>query len=312
MKQPLKGIIPPLVTPLRECSSPSSGQELDIEATRKLIEHVMLGGCSGIFILGTTGEWPSLSMSLKIAFIHLCCDIVDGRIPVLVGVTDTCLENTLQLAQACKDASADCLVLTAPYYYPMDQKELVSYVQNIREETLKLEIPLMLYNMPGLTKVWFDVETLREMIAYPDIMGIKDSSGDLVYFEQICKLKQELRPDWTILMGPEHLTLDALCLGCDGGVNGGSQVRPDLFVELFKAAEKKDLDRAKEIQHHVVKFQEIYQVGTGAFPFIKTTKCALAIENLCSDLVASPFCRFSDDDDARSRIRKILESIPRF
>ena len=309
MKQPLEGIIPPLVTPLLKSSS--SRQQLDVEATQKLIDHVIEGGCGGIFILGTTGEWPSLSMELKVTFIRLCCKHVNKRIPVLVGITDTCFENTISLARECERTGADCLVLTAPYYYPMDQEELIHYVNTVREESNQLGLPIMLYNMPGLTKVRFDIEILRQLIRHPDIVGIKDSSEDLEYFQKLCKLKKDLRPDWTVLMGPEHLTLDAIRLGGDGGVNGGANVHPKMFVQLHDAATKQDWDKAEEIQKDIIKFQDIYHLGTGAFPYIAATKCALAIKNLCSDTLASPFRPFSSEE-AQRKIRHILESIPTY
>ena len=220
----LRGIVPPLVTPL------AARDELDIEGLHRLLEHVISGGVSGVFILGTTGEAPSLSYRLRREMITQTVKIVDARIPVLVGVTDTAFVETITLARHAADVGADAAVLTTPYYFPAGQTELTAYVQNIAP---KIPLPLMLYNMPGLTKVWFEIDTLRKLSSIESIIGVKDSSGDLEYFGEVCKLKSE-RPDWNVLIGPEALLPEAHSLGGDGGVNGGANFAPTLFVKFIE------------------------------------------------------------------------------
>ena len=212
----LQGIVPPLVTPL------SARDALDIEGLGRLLDHVISGGVSGVFILGTTGEAPSLSYRLRREMIAETLRIVAGRVPVLVGVTDTAFVESVELAQYAADCGADAAVLTTPYYFPAGQTELTAYVQNIAP---LIPLPMMLYNMPGLTKVWFDIETLRTLSAIDSIVGVKDSSGDMNYFAELCKLKTQ-RPDWTFLLGPEALLAEAHALGGDGGVNGGANFAP--------------------------------------------------------------------------------------
>ena len=211
-----QGIIPPLVTPLLD------RDKIDVDGTKRLLDHVIRGGVHGIFILGTTGEAPSLSYRLRRDFIQLVCDQVGEAVPVLVGITDTSIVESLDLATFARDAGAEAAVLTTPYYFPAGQTELIQYVESVVAES---PLPLMLYNMPSMTKVWFEVDTLSKLTASSNIVGIKDSSGDLEYFQQILKLK-EARPDWSMLIGPEHLTSQAVGFGGDGGVNGESQYFP--------------------------------------------------------------------------------------
>jgi 4-hydroxy-tetrahydrodipicolinate synthase len=293
-KTPLRGIVPPLVTPLVDRDN------IDEEGTSRLIEHVIAGGVAGIFVLGTTGEAPSLSYRLRRDFVRLTCGIAARRVPVFVGITDTAFVESIAMADVAAAAGADAVVMTTPYYFPAGQTELLQYVEHVVE---KLPLPLMLYNMPDLTKVWFEVDTVKRLTDFTQIIGIKDSSGDLDYFRQLVQLKDR-RPDWTILIGPEHLTAEAVAAGGDGGVNGGANIYPDVFVSLFKAAVDGDATMVAKWQTVVDALQPIYAVGKYGSRFIKATKCALAIKGVCSDHMAEPFNHFLTPE--REEVRKIL------
>ncbi len=291
------GIVPPLVTPL------AARDKIDEEGTRRLLEHVIAGGVHGVFILGTTGEAPSLSYRLRRDFIRAVCQIVGNRVPVLVGVTDTSFVETIELAKVAEEAGAAAAVLATPYYFPAGQTELVQYIAHVVDE---LTLPLMLYNMPSLTKVWFEIDTLRRLSEHERIVGVKDSSGDLDYFRQLISLKQQ-RPDWSMLIGPEHLTAEAVKLGGDGGVNGGANIFPELFVQLYQAAVNGDANQVDVLTQRVEKLQQIYTVGKYASRFIKATKCALSIQGICSDHMAEPFNHFLPPE--RARVQEILERL---
>jgi 2-dehydro-3-deoxy-D-pentonate aldolase len=290
----LSGIVPPLVTPLSDFDT------IDDQGTQRLLEHVIAGGVSGVFILGTTGEAPSLSYRLRREFIQLVCQIVGKRVPVLVGVTDTSFVETISLAGVARDAGASCVVLSTPYYFPAGQTELIRYIGHVVKE---LPLPMMLYNMPSLTKVWFEIDTLRKLAEHGQIVGVKDSSGDLDYFQQLVALKAD-RPDWSVFIGPEHLTAQAVRLGGDGGVNGGANIFPELFVTLYQAAIRGDQNQVDVLTQRVEKLQQIYAVGKYASRFIKATKCALSIQGICSDQMAEPFNNFLEPE--RARVAEIL------
>tara|TARA_R110002096_G_scaffold104771_10_gene230720 strand:- start:1166 stop:2077 length:912 start_codon:yes stop_codon:yes gene_type:complete len=289
----LHGIIPPLVTPLSDRDS------LDHEGLERLLEHVIGGGVGGIFILGTTGEAPSLGYALRRELIKRVCAQVAGRIPVLVGITDTAFVESVALAKTAADCGADALVVTTPYYFPAGQTELSEYVEHLVPE---LPLPLMLYNMPALTKVWFEIDTLRALTEHEKIVGVKDSSGDLEYFGELVTLRQQ-RPDWTFFMGPEHLLADAVRLGGDGGVNGGANVFPSLFVEAFEAAKSGDEATLAARQAVIDSWQRAYDIGKYASRHIKATKCALSILEICDDFMAEPFHRFKTPE------RRLVEAI---
>ena len=297
MNPKFSGIIPPLVTPL------SDRDALDHGGLERLIQHVLAGGVHGLFILGTTGEAPSLSYRLRRELIDRVCGTVSNRMPVLVGVTDTSFVETVQLAQYAAAAGAAAVVLSTPYYFPAGQTELCGYVENLSRQ---LPLPLVLYNMPSLTKVWFEIESLERLSAIPNIVGLKDSSGDLEYFERAVGLKK-LRPDWSVMIGPEAMLPTSLQLGGDGGVAGGANIFPKLFVDCYQAWINGDKDLVQSLQLSINELQRIYDIGKYASRYIKATKCSLSLLGICDDFMAEPFHRFRPTD--RERVNGVLQSL---
>lgn len=295
MNSPLRGIIPPLITPLL------SRDELDIAGLERVIEHVLAGGVSGLFILGTTGEGPSLSYRLRRELIERTCKQVKKRVPVLVGITDTAFVESVRLASHSTDVGADAVVLAPPYYMPEGQPELREYLQHLLPE---LRLPLFLYNMPPLTKVAFELETVRWALDQPNIVGMKDSSGNLVYFNQVLHL-MKARPSWTLLMGPEDLLMSSVLSGGHGCVPGGGNIFPRLFVDAYEAAAAGKLERARELQDSIAEVAErIYRVGKHPSAVIKGVKCAVSTLGLCGDFLAEPFHRFREPE--RQLIEKAM------
>jgi dihydrodipicolinate synthase/N-acetylneuraminate lyase len=293
----IKGIIPPLAKPL------SDRDTLDKEGLDRLINHVLEGGVSGIFVLGTTGEAPGLSYRLRRELITEACRIADGRVPILVGITDTSFVESVALANYATDAGASAIVLSTPYYFPVGQKELSEYIRSIVPE---IPLPLMLYNIPSLTKVPFEIETLRQLADLDRIVGVKDSGGDLDYFTELISLRQQ-RNDWSFYMGPEHLLVPAVNAGADGGVHAAANVFPELFVNAYKAAVDNDANAIETLQRRIDSYQRVYEIGKYASKYIKATKCALSIKGICSDFMAQPFHHFKAPE--RERVRAILDSL---
>lgn len=295
MSQPLCGIIPPMITPLR------GRDELDVPGLERLLEHILAGGVSGVFILGTTGEGPSLSYRLRKEFIERTCHQVHGRVPVLVGITDTAFVESLNVAHWSADAGADAVVLAPPYYLPEGQPELQEYLDHLVPE---LPLPLFLYNMPALTKVSYELETVRRAMDNPRIVGLKDSSGNMIYFHRAVGLLKH-RPDWTLLIGPEEMLADAVFAGGHGGVNGGANFHPQLYVDLFRAAQAGDTARARELHSQVMRISDnLYHIGRHPSAIIKGLKCALALLGVCDDFMAEPFHRFREPE--REEVRRLL------
>ena len=286
-----------MVTPLRDRDA------LDVAGLERLVEHIVAGGVQGLFILGTSGEGPGLSYRLRREVVQNVCRQMRGRVPVLVGITDTSFTEAIGMAKCAADAGAQAVVTAGPFYLPTAQPELIDYIERLTQE---LPLPLFIYNMPQLTKVHFEPETLRRLTHLEKIIGLKDSSGDLAYYDKLIALKQE-RPDWSVLVGPEHLLAETVRRGGDGGVNGGANFYPRLFVELYQAVQSGDTKRAEELQKRLVQLGQIYSIGRHASAVVKGMKCACSILGLCDDRMAEPFERFHEPE--RARVRAVLKSL---
>jgi len=290
-QQPLRGIVPPMPTPLL------SRDELDVGGLERLIEHLIGGGVHGIFILGSTGEGPSLSAKVQRDLITRSCKLARSRVPVLVGITDTSFTDSLAIARHAADNGVFCTVFAPPYYFPLNQEELLGYTRRLLAE---LPLPAMLYNMPRMTKLSFEPATIEKLTDHRKIIGIKDSGGDLDYFRKIIEVARA-RPDWSVFVGPERLLVDTIRLGGAGGVNGGGNVWPRLLVDLYEAAVKKDEAKIASLQPKLSQLGQIYNAVQQASNLVKGLKCALSLMGICSTAVAEPFTPSSPAECDRAR-----------
>jgi len=298
----LTGIVPPMVTPLLD------RDQLDVAGLERLLEHILAGGVNGLFILGTTGEGPSLSYRLRRELIERVCRQVAGRVPVLVGITDTAFVESVQIARQAEVSGATALVLAPPYYLPEAQPELQEYLDHLVPE---LPLPLFLYNMPSLTKVSFELPTIQRALQDQRIIGFKDSSGDLSYFEEVAELIKA-RPDWSLLIGPEEKLFKSLQLGGDGGVSGGANLFPTLYVKVVAAYRAGDLEQAEAWQRVIQQVSDsFYRIGKYSSSIIKGIKCALACQGICDDFMAEPFHRFrpAEREVVQARLLKMAAEL---
>jgi 4-hydroxy-tetrahydrodipicolinate synthase len=287
-----------MVTPLR------GRNELDLAGLERLIEHILAGGVSGLFILGTTGEGPSLSYPLRRELVERTCRQVQGRVPVLVGITDTAFVESVNLARHAATAGADALVIAPPYYFTEGQPELEEYLDHLVAE---LPLPLFLYNAPMNTKVSYGLGAVRRAMDLPQVIGLKDSSRDMNYFRQAVGLLKH-RPDWSLLIGPEELLAEGVLAGGHGGVSGGANLFPRLYVQLCEAAHAGDVSRSKQLHAQVMRISEsLYQIGRHPSAIIKGIKCALGCLEICDDFMAEPFHRFRDGE--RARVQSCLREL---
>lgn len=290
--RPFRGLINPMATPL------ATPDQLDVAGVERLVPHILAGGVSALFILGTTGEGPSLSHRTRRELIERATRLAGTKAPVLVAITDTSRQESVELANFAAAQGASGLVLAAPYYYPMTQADLAGYVERLAPE---LPLPFFLYNMPSHTKVDFEPDTVRRLADLPNVHGLKDSSGDLNYFRDLHDAVGD-RSDFALLMGPEELLVDAMRIGAHGGVCGGSNVFPELFVKLYQAARDGRRAEIVQLQDLVVRFgRGVYTAGDN---YLRGLKCALSLAGLCSDVMAEPFQPLEPGD--RNQVRHTM------
>lgn len=294
----LKGIVVPIVTPLLNSDS------LDVAGLHRLLEHVVSGGVSGVFVLGTTGEFASLSYRLRYELAEQACRYISGRVPVLVGITDTSFAESVRLANCAADMGAAAVVAAPPFYYATAQQELFEYYDKLAR---RVPLPLFLYNMPVHTKVVLEPSTIQRIGDNRNVVGLKDSSGNAVYFSSVQYAMRE-RPDFSMFMGPEEITAEVVMAGASGGVNGGANMFPDLYVKMYNAAAAGDVARVRELQRCIMLISSrIYSVGKFGSSYLKGLKSALSLLGICDDFLAEPFNRFYPAE--RERIATALNEI---
>jgi 4-hydroxy-tetrahydrodipicolinate synthase len=286
-RQPLRGIIPPMATPLASIDS------LDVPGLEKLIEHLLAGGVDALFILGTTGEGPALSYRLRRELMERVCRQVKTRVPVLVAITDPAYVEALHMAEAAARAGAAAVVAAPPFYFQLTQADLLRWIESLARESV---LPLYLYNQPELTKIHFSPATVAQASEMPNVRGLKDSSGDMGYVKQVLALVAP-RPEFSVLVGPEHLLAEALRCGAQGGVPGGANLFPALPVRLYQAFLDGRHDEMDALQARMVAMgAPIWNRGETGSGRLRRLKCALSVLGLCSGLPAWPDCPSSAEE----------------
>jgi len=292
-KDILRGIVPPMITPLIDTDT------LDIKGVENLVEHLIKGGVSGIFILGTTGEAQHLSVKIKAELIKKTCVCVNGRVPVLVGITDTSVYESIKLAEFAAEYKAEAVVAAPPYYFALGQPELIEYYTLLAD---KCSLPLYLYNMPSHTKTMIEPDTVMALSRHKNVIGLKDSSANGVYFCKLLTLFKD-QPEFELFVGPEEMMASVVLMGASGGVSGGANVYPEIFVDVYNAAASKNVDKTIELQNKMMLIsQELYGIGRFGSSYIKGIKTALSLKGICSDFLAQPFNLFKDPEKEKVKI----------
>ena len=269
----LRGVIPPMISPL------TSAQQVDGAAVKRLVDYILDGGCSGLFVLGGTGEGAWLTWSQREAIVRSTVQAANGRAPVLVGVmlpgTAPARDSALQAV----DAGADALVVGSPYYFAVEATAQLRHIEAILAAT---SLPVVLYNIPQCTHQPIAREAIEALASEPRMLGIKDSSGDLPYFQFLLSIKRA-RPAFRVLQGLESAAAPSLLVGADGLIPGLANVAPRLLSDLVRAAHAGHVHTCGELQEQVVDLAGIYSGGLAAL------YAACALLGLSENVPAEPW-----------------------
>jgi dihydrodipicolinate synthase/N-acetylneuraminate lyase len=268
-----------MVTPLNQDLS------LDQKGLERLVEHLIEGGVHGIFILGTTGEAPNLPYSVRSELIERTCKLAASRVPIIVGITDTSYQDALRMAAKSYESGALAVVAAPPYYFQVAQPDLLRYFKQMAADS---PLPLFLYNAPLNTRLWIDVPTAIEAAAVPNIVGLKDSGLNMGYFHAVREGVRS-RPDFSLLVGPDDLLAEAVLFGAHGGMAGGSNVVPRLFVDLYNAAVARDMNRVETLHQQAIQFDNaVYRTAEDPHNPLRGLKAALSIMGICGTAMTPP------------------------
>jgi 4-hydroxy-tetrahydrodipicolinate synthase len=295
---PLRGVITAMVTPLDQDLA------LDRKGLERLIEHLIGGGVHGIFILGTTGEAPNLPYDVRSALIEQTCKLAGSRVPVIVGITDTSYKDAIRLAVKSYECGAFAVVAAPPYYFQVSQEDLFHYFKSLASQS---PLPLFLYNAPLNTPHWIEIDTAIKLAGEPNIVGLKDSGLNMGYFHAVREGVRAL-PEFSLLVGPDDLLAEAVLLGAHGGMAGGSNVWPRLFVALYEAAAAHDMSRVVALHQQVMQFDNaVYRSATHPANPLRGLKCALSFLGVCSNHLTLPLRPYSREES--DRVEKYLQGV---
>ncbi|MFD5120626.1 dihydrodipicolinate synthase family protein [Streptomyces sp. NPDC058385] len=259
---PLRGVVPPVCTPLDETG------EVDTASLARLVEHLVAGGVHGLFALGSTSEVAYLTDEQRAVTLRTVVEAAAGRVPVLAGVIDTTTARVVAHARVAAEIGADALVATAPFYTRTHPKEIASHFRTLHAS---VDLPLFAYDIPVAVHSKLPASLVRELAEDGTLAGLKDSSGDE---GGLRRLLVELggndgrtdgpAPHFSVLTGSE-LTVDcALLAGADGVVPGIGNVDPAGYVRLYDAALAGDWSLAAKEQERLVALFGMVDVGPEA------------------------------------------------
>ena len=293
----LTGVITPLLTPLRP------DQALDETGLERLIEHVLGGGARGLFLLGSTGEFALLDYETRFQLIRAARRIVAGRVPLLVGVSEPGTRAAIEFGRRAVELGAEAVVAAAPFYYNHSQADLIAHFTAIAQA---VPAPLVLYNIPRNVKVSLAAATVKQLMGLPNIIGLKDSAGDLEQFQSYLDQRNG-RSDFSITQGGELVAARSLARGADGLVIGPANVAPRLCCDLYDAVRAGRMERAEALQAQLNELISIYKHKSGPAGL----KAACHLMGICGPTVAAPFTELSDEQIAQVRQTLVgLELLP--
>jgi 4-hydroxy-tetrahydrodipicolinate synthase len=234
-----------------------------LEALRENVRFQIENGVHGLVPLGTTGESPTIKEEERKLIIKTVVDEVNGKIPVIVGTGTYSTEEAIRLSKEAQDLGADGLLVVAPYYNKPTQEGLYLHFKAISEA---VDLPIIVYNIPGRTGVNVEVQTLVRLSQFNNIVAVKEASGNLA---QVMDIIEALGDRITVLSGDDNLTLPIMALGGKGVISVISNLLPKPLVELVESALKGDFKKAKELHYHLLPLFKAVFIETNPIP-IKT------------------------------------------
>ncbi|MCZ0856574.1 4-hydroxy-tetrahydrodipicolinate synthase [Actinomyces israelii] len=250
-----RGVIPALVTPL------SREGDLLEQGLRDVIDYTIAAGVHGVFVLGSAGEFYGLSKETKRRVIEIAVEHAAGRVPVYAGASEITTRSAVEVARTAQEiGGVSALSVLTPYFMSPTQSELVRHFTAVAAGT---ELPIILYTNPARAHVELTLETIVALSKVDNIIGLKDSAGDLAFTRRVI---QETPEDFSVLIGRDNLILDALRAGAAGAIASTANIAPAISVGIYSAFAAGDLDEARRRQEELVPLRALLDKAT--FPVV--------------------------------------------
>ena len=250
----IRGSIPPIITPF-------VNGEVDYKTYASLIEHQIKNGSHGILVNGTTAEPSTLTLDERNKLINIAVEVANGKIPVIAGTGSQSIIETKILTNHAVKAGVDSLLIVTPYYIKPPQRGLIEYYLELTE---KIDIPWMIYHIPGRTAVNVTLETMKILSdKSANFVGMKHAVNDLGF---VTECLSAFGPDFKIFVGLEELSFPMLSIGACGLMNAVGNLRPNILSEMCEAVWNKNNERGLELHHQLLEINQAVFYDTNPIP----------------------------------------------
>lgn len=250
-KVEMKGIITPIVTPMNDDES------INTAALREQVNRQIENGIHGLFCFGTNGEGYILDENEKKLVLETVISETNGRVPVYAGTGCVSTRDTIRQSKMAMAAGADILSIITPSFAAASQTELYEHYRTVAEA---VDMPIVLYNIPARTGNALAPETVRRLSEIPNVIGVKDSSGNFTNILSYIA-KTESNPSFRVLSGNDQLILWTLKAGGSGAIAGCANVYPHVMASIYDSYQKGDWDEAKKYQDSIASFRDCFKYG---------------------------------------------------
>jgi 4-hydroxy-tetrahydrodipicolinate synthase len=289
-----EGVLPAIITPFKR----NSAMGLDIQGLERNIEFLLSCGIHGIVPCGSTGESATLTFEEHEKVIEIAVDKVNGRIPVLAGAGSNNTAEAVRLTKAAKDIGADGVLVISPYYNKPNRSGLIKHYTKLAD----LDVPVVMYNVPGRTGQNLEPDLVAELARHPNIVAIKEASGNIGQISRIIEETQD--DDFVVISGDDNITLPIMALGGAGVISVAANVDPKRMVAMYEAIKHGDYQKALVLHYVLAPLLRAMFIDTNPIP----VKKAVELLGMAGGPVRLPL----DDLDEKKteQLRKILATIP--
>ncbi|TMN22742.1 4-hydroxy-tetrahydrodipicolinate synthase [Lentibacillus cibarius] len=270
--------------------------DIDFNATRTLVNHLITNGSEGLVVAGTTGESPTLTTDEKLDLFAFVAKVTNGRVPVIAGTGSNSTKASIRLTQQAESTGVDGIMVVTPYYNKPSQEGMFQHFQAIAQSTT---LPVMLYNIPGRSVVNLSVETTVRLSKVPNIVAIKEASGDL---DAMTKIISQTSPEFTLYTGEDSLTLPTLAIGGAGVVSVSSHIVGNEMQDMITSYKHGNVQEAASIHQHILPIMK----AMFAQPSPSPLKEALNMQGVTVGNVRLPMIPLNEEE--KRALHQLLQS----
>jgi 4-hydroxy-tetrahydrodipicolinate synthase len=289
-----EGVLPAIITPFKR----NSAMDLDAQGLERNISFLVSRGVHGIVPCGSTGESATLTFEEHEKVIEIAVNTVNGKVPVLAGTGSNNTAEAIRLTKAAKDIGADGVLIISPYYNKPNRSGLIKHYTKLAD----LDIPVVMYNVPGRTGQNLEPDLVAELARHPNIVAIKEASGNI---GQISRIIEETQDDeFTVISGDDNITLPILALGGAGVISVAANVDPKRMVAMYEAMKEGDYQKALVLHYTLAPLLRSMFIDTNPIP----VKRAVELRGMAGGPVRLPLDEL--DEMKSEQLKKILATIP--